>query len=270
MNEIGAKKELVRERFTAASQRYVSDRILAAGEELERMVALARLSGGERVLDLATGGGHTALAFAPLADHVVVSDLTSAMLAAARAHLVRTGVRNASYEIADAEALPFAGLAFDVVTARFAPHHFPLPQRFLAESFRVLRPGGRLVVFDNMAPEDPALDEFLHTLESWRDPGHFRAHRLSVWLAWCEEAGFTVEAVDPLSFKTYEFAEWTARMAMPETEREALQLWLLGAPATARQYFALETRDGRVVRLKATFGAFAARKPEEPFVPFHR
>ncbi len=94
--------------FAWAADRYVESSILAEGAELERMLELARLRGDERVLDIATGGGHTALALAPQVREVVASDLTPAMLAAAARHLAERGASNVRFEIADAESLPFA------------------------------------------------------------------------------------------------------------------------------------------------------------------
>lgn len=234
--------------------------ILAEGAELARMVELARLSGDERVLDVATGGGHTALAFAPRVHEVVATDLAPGMLDAAARHLAAKGAAKVRLELADAEALPYGEPEFDVVTARFAPHHFPRPDRFLAEAARVLRPGGRLVIFDNMAPEDDELDAFMNRVEAWRDPSHFRAHRISEWRAMLLVAGFRVEAADPLVRKLYQFEDWTARQAMPAAERVALERWLLEAPPRCAEFFRVTTRAGRVISLEATFGVIAAAK----------
>src|SRR5262249_60577650 len=104
-----------------------------------------------RCLDVATGGRHAALAFAPRVREVVALDLTPAMLEAAARFLGGQGIGNVSFQLGDAEAIPCGDCEFDVVTARYAPHHFPRPSRFLAEAARVLRPRGRLAIFDNMA-----------------------------------------------------------------------------------------------------------------------
>jgi ubiquinone/menaquinone biosynthesis C-methylase UbiE len=244
--------------FARAADRYVVSSILAEGAELERMLELARLRGDERVLDIATGGGHTALAFAPHVREVVASDLTPAMLAAAARHLAARGVSNVRFEIADAESLPFADGEFDVVTARFAPHHFPEPAAFVSETARVLRPGGRLVIFDNMAPEDEELDAFVNRLEVWRDPTHVRSHRSSEWVAILSTAGFAVEAADPLVRKLYAFEEWTARQSMALEERDALERWLLAAPPRCAEFFRVAFDKDSVVSLEATFGVIAA------------
>jgi ubiquinone/menaquinone biosynthesis C-methylase UbiE len=259
MSSVEEVKRQARTRFAAAADRYVTDRIHVEGEELDRMVALAGLTGRELVLDVATGGGHTALAFARGARRVVALDLTPAMLAAAARYATARGARNVSFLLGDAEALPLGDGRFDVVAARYAPHHFPQPERFVAEAARVLRPGGRVVVFDNMVPEDEELDAFMNRFETWRDPSHFRAHRRSEWAGLMEAAGLAVEAADPLVRKRYVFEEWTAKQSMPAAERDALERWLLDAPARCREFFAVTERDGRVAWLEATFGFVAAR-----------
>jgi SAM-dependent methyltransferase len=259
--EAAAVKRRAQAQFAGAAERYVSGAILAEGGELARLVELARLRGRERVLDVATGGGHTALAFAPHVGEVVATDLTAAMLDAAAGHLAARGVGNVSFELADAEALPYGDDEFDVVTVRFAPHHFPRPQRFAAEAARVLRPQGRLLMFDNMAPEDAELDAFMNRFEAWRDPSHFRAHRSSEWQAMLAAAGLVVEAADPLVRKPYPFEDWTARQRLPAAERDALERWLLAAPARCAEFFRVRVEEGRVVSLEATFGVIAARKP---------
>ena len=58
-------KNLVQAQFGAVAERYVTSAIHAHGSDLARMIELAQPRGDERLLDIATGGGHTALAFAP-------------------------------------------------------------------------------------------------------------------------------------------------------------------------------------------------------------
>jgi ubiquinone/menaquinone biosynthesis C-methylase UbiE len=258
-DEGAAVKRQAQTRFGRSADRYVRSSILAEGEELARMVELAQLNGTERVLDVATGGGHTALAFAPHVREVVASDLTPAMLEAAGQHLAQRGVTNVRFELADAEALPFADSEFDVLTARFAPHHFPDPAAFVAEATRVLKPGGRLVLFDNMVPEDGELDAFMNRFEAWRDPSHVRAYRSSEWQRMLLNAGFSAVVADPLVRKLYVFDDWTARQSMPPEERDALERWLRAAPAHCAEFFRVTVEAGRLVSLEATFGVIAAQ-----------
>lgn len=253
-------KERVQAQFGAAAQSYVTSSAHARGDDLQRLVELARLRGDERVLDIATGGGHTALAFARHAREVVASDLTSRMLEAAEAFIRGQGVTNVRFERADAEALPFDDASFDIVTARIAPHHFPDPRRFVFEVARVLRPGGRFLLDDNMAPEDPELDAFMNRFEQWRDPSHVRACTIAEWRGWMEQAGLRVEQAEPLTRKRYHFADWVERMRMPPEERDALEAWLLAAPPRCAEFFEVVAEDGRITALSATFAIIVARR----------
>ena len=143
MNEERASKELVQRQFGAHAEAYATSIVHAKGASLKRLVELVKPQSEWLVLDVATGAGHTAAAFAPHVAHVIASDLTQAMLAQAQALARRKGLANMETARADAEALPFPAQRFDLVTTRIAPHHFFNIDAFLAETWRVLKPGGR-------------------------------------------------------------------------------------------------------------------------------
>src|SRR5207249_2523859 len=110
-------------RWEKAAQAYATGEH-KTGHELQLVVDFATPSGTERVLDIGTGAGHTALALAPRVAHVVLTDPVDAMLAAARGVFQNAGVRNAEFVTAVAERLPFPDADFDIVTTRLAAHHF--------------------------------------------------------------------------------------------------------------------------------------------------
>ena len=118
----------------------------------EALLEAAGLKAGVDHLDVACGTGYlTELALQRGAKSIGV-DFSAAMLSeAARLHpLVR-------FEQADAEALPFPDRRFDVVTVNFGMHHFPFPERAVAEARRVLRRGGRIALTVWATPEEHAL-----------------------------------------------------------------------------------------------------------------
>lgn len=251
----------VQAQFSPVASAYVASSVHAQGKDFERMLAIAAPTGKERVLDVATGGGHTALIFAPYVRHVVASDLTIAMLHAAREHIRNQGRQNVSYCRAVAEVLPFANASFDLVTCRVAAHHFANAAAFTAEVARVLRPGGVLIVSDHIGLEDAELDAFMDRFERWRDPGHVRAYTFREWAAFCRRAGLTLEHTEDIEWEPYEFLSWAARIRMPEHERDALEQWLLTAPARCREYFQIvEQEGGRVVSLRSMFGLVVAQR----------
>ena len=241
----GEIKSAVRRQFGATAERYLTSAIHAKGADLDLLPRIAGLTGSEEVLDVATATGHTALALAPHARRVVGVDQTPEMLAVAREQASRRGVPNAMFAVADAEALPFADGSFDVVTCRIAAHHFPAVDRFCREAARVLRPGGRLVVVDNVAPEEPDLDRFINEVEKLRDPSHHRAYRLSEWKGFVEEAGlhFTVAH----RFTSWvDREDWLARANTPPAVADQVRTVLAGAPAAARERFRI-TADGFIL-----------------------
>lgn len=127
-----------------------------------------------RALDLACGTGYAAigLAVAGLAEEVHASDLSAKMLERCRdnAHAVDVPIRIA---LADAERLPYADDAFDLVVARGALHHVPSPETMLREVRRVLEPGGVAVVLaEPTAPGEKQVAAVVGTayrvVEAWR------------------------------------------------------------------------------------------------------
>jgi SAM-dependent methyltransferase len=253
-------QRLVQSQFGPVASAYVSSTTHAQGADLPRMVELAAPTGGEMLLDIATGGGHTALAFAPHVRHVVAGDLTLNMLAAAREHITAQGIENTSYCRAAAEALPFASGSLDLVTCRVAAHHFADIRAFVREAARVLRPGGRLLVSDHIGLEDAELDSFMDRFERWRDPGHVRAYSFAEWRSFCAAAGLDFSHHEDFPWLPYEFTNWTERIRMPAAERDALERWLLDAPPRCREFFRITEQDGRILSLQGTFGILVAHK----------
>jgi ubiquinone/menaquinone biosynthesis C-methylase UbiE len=176
---------------------YTTSPIHADQALLDHLVELARLSPTDRVLDVATGTGHTALAFAPHVREVVGCDLTPEMLAEAESLRAARGVTNLTLATCSALDLPFAEGEFDVVTCRRAAHHFSDVRRALREMRRVLKPAGRLIVDDRSVPEDDFVDATMNRLDLLHDESHVRQYRPSEWAALLAETGYSVELIEP-------------------------------------------------------------------------
>ncbi len=255
-----AAHALVRQTFAPNAEAYVSSESHAGGADLARLVELAAPQPDDRALDVSTGGGHTALALAPRVARVVASDLTPRMLAVARTHLISQGATNVDYVIADAERLPFLDESFDLVTVRIAPHHYPNVAQAVREMARVLKPGGRLVVIDNIAPEQPALDAALNDWERRRDPSHIRSHTLATWREFITQAGLRLTHAE-VGRKRVVFAPWVARTQTPADTAAALEADMLAAPAEAQRYFEI-TRgdDGRLASWAMEYAVLRAER----------
>lgn len=226
--------ELVQRQFGAHAQHYVTSADHAQGESLERMLVLLPFAPEWRALDIAAGGGHTALAIAPFVREVVAGDVTAEMLAAARRFIRSRGANNVIFRQAEAGALPFADGAFDLVTCRLAAHHFPQAARFVRESARVLRPGGWFALIDNVTPPDAHAARHINAFEKLRDPSHVWEYAASDWEAFCLAAGLTPRHVEHYR-KLLDFEPWCDRLSVPALVRRQLRVLLWQAPAAARE-----------------------------------
>ena len=227
-------KTLSRQRYTEHAQAYVTSRVHAKGAELARLIELAGPEADWVVLDVATGGGHTALAFAPHVARVVATDITPRMLEKAAAHVAARGATNVAFRPADAEDLPFEDGAFDLVTCRIAPHHFPDCARFVREGARVLRAGGLLLVQDHVLPDEVAARE-VDAFERLRDPSHNRAFNAGEWRSMFEAAGLAVEHAEQI-VKRHAFLDWAQRQGCTAEVIAQLTKMMQKAPATAREW----------------------------------
>jgi ubiquinone/menaquinone biosynthesis C-methylase UbiE len=232
----------VRAQFGPAADAYLASAVHAHGEDLLRLVELLAPQASDAVLDLGCGVGHTLRRVAPKVRLAVGADATAGMLEGARSLLAKEHIENAVLVVTAAESLPFLDAWFDGVTCRLAAHHFADVSRAFAEVARVLRPGGRFILSDNYAPDDPDLDRFINTLEAIRDPSHARAHTVAEWRALLERAGFRVTAEEH-STTALETEAWLARSRTPEPDARRVRDMLRDAPEAVRRAFAIRS-DG--------------------------
>src|SRR4051794_15443621 len=121
----------------------------------ERAVDLARVSHGDRVLDVATGTGDLAVELRSRGAEVVGLDFSERML-----ELAREKAPDVHFEAGNALELPYADDEFDAVTVGFGARNFEDLRAGLSEMARVTRPGGRVVVLEITTPQRPPLSWF--------------------------------------------------------------------------------------------------------------
>ncbi|MDO8879534.1 MAG: class I SAM-dependent methyltransferase [Coriobacteriia bacterium] len=252
--------DLSRERFGPRADGYRASALHAAGPDLELLVELAAAGPGVRVLDVATGGGHVALALARTGADVTACDLTPEMLDAAGLLLAEHGCQ-AAFVVAEASALPFPDESFDVVTCRIAAHHFPDAQAFFDEVARVLVPGGRLGFQDQILPPQPTSAVLVDAFERMRDPSHHQAFSVDGWATLIERAGLEVECSELID-KRHEFAVWTARQDCDDACVERLHELMTDAPGGMREWLEPEYDGPALVAFRNRHIVVLARKPE--------
>ena len=119
---------------------------------------------------MGTGAGALAFALAPLVREVVGLDPVPELLELARAR----ALPNTEFVEGDGTALPFADGTFDLAGTHRTLHHVAQTERIVAELARVTPPGGRVLVVDQLAPDDATAAAPLHEFETARDSSHTR------------------------------------------------------------------------------------------------
>ena len=248
----------IQQQFGANADKYATSAVHARGESLARLVELTQPQPGWRVLDVSTGAGHTALAFAPHVAAVIAVDLTPQMLETARQLAQARGVTNIEFKPADAHALPFEANTFDLVTNRIALHHYTDARQAIAEMARVCKRGGLVGFTDNIVPPDKVTAGAINHFEKLRDPSHNWAYpqvRLEGMFA---NAGLQVEYVASLS-KEMGFDPWADRMGASEELKAQLRRWLDDAPDAVRAWL-MPRRDSERLFFTLHEAILVARK----------
>ena len=254
----------VQSQFGAVANAYTVSAGHSDPAMLQVVVDLAQPREGDLALDIATGAGHTALALAPHVSRVTAYDITQQMLEETARNAAARGVTNVDTRRGPAEHLPFEDGSFDIVTVRQAPHHFADVRAAVVEMARVVRPGGRVVIVDSRAPEDPDLDRAFNYIEKLRDPSHVRNYRASEWRVMVAEAGLQVIAEQNDDYtengRGMDFDVWTRRINTPPGAVEELRRLFRTASPGLVEALRIECR-GDEIRFCVPQVILAARKP---------
>jgi demethylmenaquinone methyltransferase/2-methoxy-6-polyprenyl-1,4-benzoquinol methylase len=157
---VAEKAQRVRDVFDSVATEYdLMNDVMSLG--IHRLwkrlaIGMANIQPGQHVLDLAGGTGDLVLLIAPKVGpqgRVVLSDINNAMIRTGRARLLDKGIAgNVEYIQADAERLPFPDNSFDCITMAFGLRNVTHKQTALDTMYRVLKPGGRLLILEFSRP----------------------------------------------------------------------------------------------------------------------
>lgn len=192
---MASNTDVILDQFTRQAIPFATAAPIRDEAALRQLVSVSGAGSDDTVLDVACGPGIVACAFARVARHVTGVDVTPAMLDQARLLAGAEGLTNLTFERGDVERLPLADGTFSLVVSRFAFHHFPDPAAVLREMRRVCRPGGRVVVADAVASEDPVRAAAMNRMERLKDPSTSTVLALSALQALFRDAGFAPPAV---------------------------------------------------------------------------
>jgi ubiquinone/menaquinone biosynthesis C-methylase UbiE len=177
-----------KDQFNANADKYAVSDVHRAGPSLPVLLALAQSVQSDQSLDVATGTGHTALAVARLVTKAIGLDIAPKMLDQARRLASEQAITNCTFMEGSAEKIPLADGQFTLVTSRHAPHHFHHAELFLSEVRRVLAPGGRFVMADQISASADVFD-WVDYWQRTRDPSHFMQRTIEQWRDGMSKAG---------------------------------------------------------------------------------
>ena len=172
-------QDLILDQFTRQATVFSTAPTITDEDALQMIVEAARPGPDDRLLDVACGPGLVVCAFAPHVCDATGFDVTPAMLDRARKLAADKDLANVAWRRGDVYSLPYDDASFTIVTTRFSFHHFLDPAAVLREMVRVCAAGGRIVVVDDYASEDPAKAAAFNHLEKLRDPSHSRCLTLT-------------------------------------------------------------------------------------------
>ncbi len=188
------KKQSAKERFGRRAGAYSKNSILSDKEHLNLIVDLTAPGGSDKVLDVATGNGFLAFEFAKRVSgaDVIGCDMTSDMLLVAESIQRERGLDNVDFRVMDVESLGFEDGSFEIVSCRFAFHHFTDPGKAVSEMARVCKTGGKIVLVDGLSSEDAIKSEYHNRIEQLRDPSHVRLYSQPELVGMLQDAGLKV------------------------------------------------------------------------------
>lgn len=164
--------DTVKQSFKIQAEKFAAYHMSKA-EYTDYLIQRTGANGKEHALEVAAGTCICGRALAPFVKDITCLDLTEEMLAQGKKLAEESGIENISFQAGNAEELPYEAETFDLVITRLSLHHFADPENPFREMQRVLKKGGKLVVWDMEATEE-ALRDIDDKIERMRDPSHTR------------------------------------------------------------------------------------------------
>jgi len=216
---MGIKENAIKQ-FGKQAEAYSKGNIFVDGFHLSKIVERSGVKEIHRVLDIATGSGFLALEFAKRSSNVIGCDITREMLLHAKEKQINSGVTNIDFLLSDVESIPFPDASFDIVSCRFAFHHFPNPEKALLEMKRVCR--GRIVLVDGVSSQDHKKSSFHNEIEKMRDPSHVRIQPLIEIKKMFEDTGAVIKDISHWNIPQ-DFDEWITRAGTEDVKAREIR-----------------------------------------------
>jgi SAM-dependent methyltransferase len=221
--------------FTGQSRGFSSDGgTYADAEGLAWMLRDLPVSPDAMALDIATGTGEFARALAPHVATVIGLDATDAMMEQGKKFIEQAGIENITFQKGVVEDLPFEDETFDIISSRYAFHHFADPKPVISEMVRVCKTGGHVIIVDIIVPDESTAAEYNY-FEWLCDQSHTRCLGFDEF-----QTCFRLFGIDIVSARTRvledELVEWMDFSLTERKHREeilrAARAELNGGPMT--------------------------------------
>lgn len=237
-------EDSIREEFTHQSRSFGASAAMSSAQTLAALVELVPADPKARWLDVACGPGVVSCAVAARVGTVTGVDLTPAMIEEAERRSLDEGIANVSFLLGDATALDFTAGSFDGAITRFSFHHIPVPSRVLAEMARLVRPGGWIVVGDQVTDDDGEGAAWHQEIERLRDPTHWASQRLGRLRAMGEEVGLELEEERLVPIEI-DYEDWLARGSAGQSASPLIEKLLAERPGGAESFRVTAGAGGR-------------------------
>lgn len=165
-------EDTVKQSFKKQAEKFAAYH-MSKTEYTDYLIRRIEAKGTEHALEAAAGTCICGRALAPFVKDITCLDLTEEMLAQGKKLAEESQIKNISFQTGNAEELPYESETFDLVITRLSFHHFDNPEIPFQEMQRVLKKGGKLVVWDMEATEE-SLRTIDDKIENMRDPSHTR------------------------------------------------------------------------------------------------
>lgn len=164
--------ETIKKSFKEQAEKFAAYH-MSKTEYTDYLIRKCDAKGSEHALEVAAGTCICGRALASYVKDITCLDMTEEMLAQGKKLAAESNIENICFQTGKAEELPYEAETFDLVITRLSFHHFADPCKPFQEMQRVLKKGGKLIVWDMEAAEEP-LRKIDDRIEKMRDPSHTR------------------------------------------------------------------------------------------------
>ena len=222
------------DQFDRTAENYSKDNLFANGSDLDIILKQTHPNPTTNALDVATGAGHVAIKIAPFAKKIHAIDITPKMIIL-QENLKSKNIHNVNVSVMHVDSLKFADDSFDVVTCRFAAHHFTDVKNFLSETKRVLKPKGKLILADIIAPSSKQMGNFVNEINKLRDHTHVKEFSESEWESMFLQYGFTVLSKHENPLK-HDLKDWFNRAKTSDEDQRKILDKFKNSPDAQTQF----------------------------------